>query len=83
MIDGEELSQPLPEPIFVVSGKHSATSPILANNTLAQCSVDGEGQSKMVKNVGLNRLKIENGFKLKKLKSHREPTSSQERIKER
>jgi hypothetical protein len=37
----------------------------------------------MVKNVGLNRLKIENGFKLKKLKSHREPTSSQERTKER
>jgi hypothetical protein len=83
LIDGEELSQPLPEPIFVVSGKHSAQSPILANNTLTQCSVDGDCQSKMVKNVGLNRLKIENGFKHKKLKSLKEPILSQERIKER
>jgi hypothetical protein len=74
LIDGEELSQPLPEPIFVVSGKHSSLSPIPTNGTLTHCSVDGDGQSKMVKNVGLNRLKIENGFKLKKIKSHKEPT---------
>ncbi len=83
MIDGEELSQPLPEPIFVVSGKHSTASPILFNNTLTQGSVDGESQSKMVKNVGLNRLKIENGFKLKKLKSLKEPALTLDRTKER
>jgi hypothetical protein len=83
MIDGEELSHPVPEPIFVVSGKQTASIFATTSGNNPTCSVDGEPMSKMVKNVGLDRLKIENRFKIKKVKSRKETTSCMERAKER
>ena len=48
------------------------------------CSVEGEPRSKMVKNVGLDRLKIENRLKIKKVKTKKLTVGLHvERIKER
>lgn len=81
ILDGEELTQP--EPIFLVSGKHSRDSSAVASVSYPLGSVDGESPNKMVKNVGLNRLKIENGFKIKKYKSKKDLTALLEQRKER
>lgn len=84
LIDGEELSSPIPEPIFVVSSHAQPQLAIKKTAEIVSSSVDGEQLSKMVKNVGLDRLKIENRFKIKKVKSKKpSPTLPTERNKER
>ena len=85
LIDGEELSYPTPEPVIAVSSRSISQLAVKKSPESFSSSVDEVPLTKIVaKNVGLDRLKIENRFKIKKVKNRKPRMGlNSERIKER